>query len=180
MSVSTLEASTDEVDRLGRSIVEVAPAKSVILLGSSSERLEIIASVVIGDGATSLEIALLKVVASACVSTTTVYSIERLWISLVVVSVGSKVSEVDSSENGVTTGTSVGAATGSSDALIISLITSVRLLSTSEDTVGVCRGASVDVIEGSMVVSRVISLVSVGSSCVGSSVGSSRMLDGDG
>lgn len=78
MPVPISEASIDEVNRLGRSIVEVAPAKFVILLGNSSERLEIIASVVVGDRAISLEIALLRVVASACVLTTPVDSIERL------------------------------------------------------------------------------------------------------
>lgn len=79
MSVPISEASIGEVevDRLGRSRVEVAPIKSVTLLGNSSETLENIASVVLGDQMT-LEITLLRVVAPASVLTTLVGSNERL------------------------------------------------------------------------------------------------------
>lgn len=96
-------------------------------------------------------------------------------MSLVIVGVGNK-----ASETGAIMALSVGAVKGSSDALVISPITSVRLFSISEDPVDTCRGASVAIIDESMVVLRAMSLVSVGSSCVGSSVGSSGMLDGDG
>jgi hypothetical protein len=78
MFVSISEASIEEVDRLGRSRVEVAPSKSVMLLGNPSTILEIIASVVVGDREISLEIALKRVVASASVLMTLVGSIERL------------------------------------------------------------------------------------------------------
>ena len=84
-------------------------------------------------------------------------------MSLVMVEIGNKVSET-ASETGVVMTISVGAAIGSGDTLVIPPITSVRLLSSSEDTVGTCRGASVVMIDGSMVVLRTTSLVSVKSS----------------
>lgn len=69
------ETSIDEVGRLGRSRAEVALSKFVPLLSDSSEILDVIASVVIGEGTTSLQVTLLRVVASA---STLVVSIERL------------------------------------------------------------------------------------------------------
>ena len=78
MPVSISGVSIGEVDRLGESKLEVALSKSVTLLTNSSETLENIASVVLGDRTTSLEIALLRVVAPASVLTTPVGSIERL------------------------------------------------------------------------------------------------------
>lgn len=173
-------SSLDEVDRLGRSRAGVALSKSVTPLGNSSEALETIASVVLGDRTAPLEIVLLRAVASASVLTTLEGSIERLCTPLLVVSVGNKVSDTVSSETGIVMVKSVGAATGSSDALVIPPITPVRLPSMSEATADICIGESVAIIDESMVVLRAIPLVSVGSSCVSGSVGSSRMLDGDG
>lgn len=68
-------------------------------------------------------------------------------MSLVIVGVGNKVSETGSSETGVLTAMSVGVATGSSDALDISPITSVGLLLASKDLVETCREASVAIFD---------------------------------
>ena len=78
MPVSISGVSIGEVDRLGRSKMEVALSKSVTLLANPSETLENITSVVLGDRTTSLEIALPRVVAPASVLTRPVVSIERL------------------------------------------------------------------------------------------------------
>lgn len=101
-------------------------------------------------------------------------------MSLFVDGVGNNVSDAGSSEAGLVMAVSVGTATGSSDALVVAPITSVRLVSMSADVVETCRGPSVAVTAESMVVLKAIPLVSVESSCVESSVGSSSMLDGDG
>ena len=78
MSVSILEASTEEVDRVGRSRVRVAPSKFVILLGKSSTDDAIVASVVVEVRTISLEVAILIVVASASVLITLTRSVGRL------------------------------------------------------------------------------------------------------
>lgn len=79
MIVSMLEVSNREVDRLGRSIVEVVPSKIVLLLGKSSiaGMLGIIASVVIGDETTPLGISVLEAIVSVSVMSTLVESIEE-------------------------------------------------------------------------------------------------------
>jgi hypothetical protein len=175
MLVSPSEASIEEVDRLGRSRVEVAPSKSVMLLGNSSTILEIIVSVVVGDREISLEIALTKVVASASVLMTLVGSIERLWSSSVV-NVGNNVSDTVSSGIEVVMAMSVETVTEPSKTLVTPPTTSVRILSTSADVVRAGRDASVGVKEISAVVLGATRLDPVASSCVGRSVWSSGML----
>jgi hypothetical protein len=72
MAVPIPKASIEEVGELGRSSVEVAPAKFAMLLDKSSiaDILESLASVVVGDEMTSLENAVLRVIASVSVLAT--------------------------------------------------------------------------------------------------------------
>jgi hypothetical protein len=72
MAVPIPKASIEEVGELGRSSVEVAPAKFAMLLDKSSiaDILESMASVVVGDEMTSLENAVLRVIASVSVLAT--------------------------------------------------------------------------------------------------------------
>jgi hypothetical protein len=79
-SVPMLETSIEEGNELGRSRVEVAPDKSVMLVGKSSdaEILDAIASVVIGDGMNPLRMAVLRAIALVSVLATLVRSIDRV------------------------------------------------------------------------------------------------------
>jgi hypothetical protein len=178
-SVPILKASIEEVGKLGRSSVEVAPAKSAMLLDKSSiaDILETMASVVVGDEITSLENAVLRVIISVSVLATLVGPNERVWSSLVIVNVGNKVSDPTSSEIETVRVVSVWVATEPSKMLVRLSKISVRLSSGSINVAEAGRGASVGMNEESTVVLRAMVPVSVRSSCVKISVESSGMLD---
>jgi hypothetical protein len=182
MIVSMLEVSNGEVDRLGRSIVEVVPSKIVLLLGKSSiaGMLGIIASVVIGDETTPLGIAVPEAIVSVSVMSTLVESIEEDWSSSVSVGVGNKVADAAPSETEVMTARSVVEALEPSGMLVVLPITSVRLSSTTDEVVAAGKVTSVGVVKASMVVLGAIVPASVGSSCVGGADRNSEKLESAG
>jgi hypothetical protein len=177
-----LEVSNGEVDRLGRSIVEVVPSKIVLLLGKSSiaGMLGIIASVVIGDETTPLGIAVPEAIVSVSVMSTLVESIEEDWSSSVSVGVGNKVADAAPSETEVMTARSVVEALEPSGMLVVLPITSVRLSSTTDEVVAAGKVTSVGVVKASMVVLGAIVPASVGSSCVGGADRNSEKLESAG
>jgi hypothetical protein len=177
MIVSMLEAS-NEVDRLGRSSVEVALSKPVMLLGMSftADMLEIIASVVTGDGTIPLKIAVLEVIASISVLSTLVKTVEADSSSLISVDVGKTVADATSSEAEVIKTGSAVATSEPPRMLVVLPTTSVRLSLTIDDAVFAGRATSVGVVKASIVVLGVIVPASVGSSCVrGSEVTSEKL-----
>jgi hypothetical protein len=174
-SVPMLETSIEEGNELGRSRVEVAPDKSVMLVGKSSdaEILDAIASVVIGDGMNPLRMAVLRAIALVSVLATLVRSIDRVWPSLIIVDVGNKVSDTTSCGTEPVTAMSVGVATEPTKMLVRLPKMSVTLSSGLINVAEAGRVASAGMTEESMVVLG----DSVISSCVEIVVESSRMLD---
>lgn len=150
MIVSMLEAPIVEVDRCGRSSVEVAPSNPVMLLGNSSaaDMLDTIASVVVGDETIPLKTAVLEAIASISVLSTLVKIAEADSSSLV----GNKVGDAGPSEIEIVVATSVGRIAEPSRMLLVLSIPSVRLSSTTNEVVAAGEATSVGVIKPSIIV----------------------------
>jgi len=180
MIVSMLEAPIVEVDRRGRSSVEVAPSNPAMLLGNSSaaDMLDTIASVVIGDETIPLKTAVLEAIASISVLSTPVKIVEANSSSLVSVDVGNKVADTAPSEVEIVAAMSVGRIEEPSRMLLVLSINSVRLSSTTDEVVAAGKTTSVGVVKASIVVLGAIVPASVESSCVKVSEEDSERLEG--